>query len=84
LIWSSDKSSVYAAARPEVSIRLLQAAHVAKKEKEKLAVAGIGAQGMKGWNEKRKVSARVRGNGEITDCSCGTSEQANCLSSLGS
>jgi len=84
LIWSSDKSSVYAAARPEASIRLLQAAHVAKKKKEKLTMTSIGAQGMKGWNEKRKVSARIRGDGEITDCSCGTSEQANSLNSLGS
>lgn len=32
---------------------------------------------MRGWREKRKVRARERaGDGEITDCSCGTSERA--------
>lgn len=32
---------------------------------------------MKGWRKKGKVRARERaGDGEITDCSCGTSERA--------
>lgn len=64
--------------RPEASIRLLQA--VAKKEKEE--PAGISAQGMKGWSKKRKASGASPGDGEITDCSCGTSvpESAAALS----